>query len=182
MEEETKTYLGTVNGAEFPNQSGTPPDPKSPPSTTETESDSFIEANFTILMRLYQHPAGQRQQRAAYEPHALARWRALSAAEKVDAVRAAPKAPGNVWVGHWLDRGRERGNFEVIERQPAADRVWVPVGSPQWKAWEEYYRAKGRRPQTVQRHVGSELQTGWMFETERPPVVEQGPSPETCDE
>ena len=88
-EEEIKTYTGTVNEAEFPNQGAT----TSPPSTAETASDSPIEANFTILMRLYPHPADQRQQREAYEPHALAKWRALSAAEKVDAVRAAPKAP-----------------------------------------------------------------------------------------
>jgi DNA-binding MarR family transcriptional regulator len=180
MEEETKTYLGTVNGAEFPNQSGTPPDPKSPPSTTETESVSFIEANFTILMRLYRHPAGQRQQHAAYEPHALAKWRALSAAEKVDAVRAAPKAPGNVWVGHWLDRGRETGSFEVVERQPAAHRVWVREGTPQWKAWEEY--SHGRRLQKTQHKIEGELQTGWLFEGKWPPGSQESTEREVCDE
>ena len=164
VEEETKTRLGAVNGAEFPNHSVTPSDPTGPLSTAATASDSPIEANFTILMRLYQHPAGQRQQHAAYEPHALAKWRALSAAEKVDAVGAAPKAPGNVWVGHWLDRGRETGIFEVADRQPAPHRVWVREGTPQFKAWMERYRADRRRPQTTQRMIGGELQTGWMFE------------------
>jgi hypothetical protein len=179
-EEEIKTYTGTVNGAEFPhpNQGAT----TSPPRTAETASDSPIEANFTILMRLYPHPADQRQQREAYEPHALAKWRALSAAEKVDAVRAAPKAPGNVWVGHWLDRARERGNFEVVDRHAATHRVWVREGTPQWEAWEDNYRANGRRPPKTQHMTGGEQQTGWMFETEWPPLVEQAPSPEVCDE
>jgi DNA-binding MarR family transcriptional regulator len=179
-EEEIKTYTGTVNGAEFPhpNQGAA----TSPPRTAETASDSPIEANFTILMRLYPHPADQRQQREAYEPHALAKWRALSAAEKVDAVRAAPKAPGNVWVGHWLDRGSERGNFEVVDRHAATHRVWVREGTQQWTAWEDHRRANGQRPLKTQRKVEGEPQTGWMFETEWPPVAEQAPSPEACDE
>jgi hypothetical protein len=186
-EEEIKSGRGAVNGADRPSRGITPPDLptleklETSASIVGATSGSAIDASFAELMRLYPHPAGQRQ-RSAYVPHALARWRTLSDAEKGEAARAAPTAPGNVWVGHWLDRGRESGNFEVVELQHAADRVWVPVGTPQWKAWEEYYRAKGRRPQTVHRHVGSELQTGWMFETEWPPVVKQAPSPEACDE
>jgi hypothetical protein len=180
LEEVIKTYTGTVNRAQFPNDGVTPSGPTNPPNINEIASALPIEANFTILMRLYPHADGQRH-RAAYEPHALANWRELSAAEKVDAVRAAPKAPGNVWVGHWLDRGRERGEFEVVDRQAATHRVWVREGTPQWNAWEGHYRAEGRRPQKTQRTFEGEKQTGWMFESEWPSSVIPAPSAEVCD-
>jgi hypothetical protein len=178
MEEEIKTDIGTANGAECPSDSIASPDPKSSPSAAGAAAGSAIEVNFAILMRLYPHPAGQRQQFEAYEPHALTRWHTLTPAEKALSVKAAAMAPGKVWLGHWLDRGRETGNFEVVDRQPAVHRVWVCEGTPQWKAWEDHHRANGQPPPKTQRRIGGEQQTGWMFKTEWPPVVEQAPSPE----
>jgi hypothetical protein len=80
------------------------------------------------------------------------------------------------------DCGRETGNFEVVDRQPAVHRVWVCEGTPQGEAWEDHHRANGQRPPKTQRRVGGEQQTGWMFKTEWPPVAEHTPSPEACDE
>jgi DNA-binding MarR family transcriptional regulator len=184
MTEEIKSDIGAVNGAERLPDGIKAPLPSinkhDPPSAIGPPNGSAIEINFARLMRIYPHPAGERQ-RKAYEPHALGRWHGLSAAEKVDAVRAAAKATGNVWVGHWLDRGRETGNFEIVERQPAVHRVWVREGTPQWSAWEDHRRPNGQRPMETQRMVGGELQTGWMFECEWPPAVEQPPNPEASD-
>jgi DNA-binding MarR family transcriptional regulator len=182
MEEEIQTEIGTTNEAKCPRHRVTSPESKSSPSAAGTAAGSAIEVNFAVLMRRYPHPARQRQQVEAYEPHALASWRKLTPAEKALSVEAAPMAPGNRWLGHWLDRGRERGNFEVVERQPAVHRVWVREGTPQWHAWEDHRRANGQRPLKTQRAMGGERQIGWMFESEWPPAVERAPNPEVCDD
>jgi hypothetical protein len=186
-EEEINTGRGAVNGADRPGHGITPPDLPTlekldtSASIVGATSGSAIDASFAELMRLYPHPAGQRQ-RSAYVPHALAKWRTLSDAEKAEAARAAPTAPGNVWVGHWLDRRRETGHFEVTERPPVSPRRWVCDGTPQWKAWEDYYRTLGRRPQKTQHKIGGELQTGWLFEGEWPPGSQESTEREVCDE
>jgi hypothetical protein len=43
-------------------------------------------------------------------------WRALSDAQKAEAINAAPHAPGKIWLGHWLDDARETGVFEILKQ------------------------------------------------------------------
>jgi len=64
---------------------------------------------------------------------------------------------------------RETGEFRVAARHADGARVWVREGTPEFEAWRENYRATGRRLPTIQRRVGGQLQTGWMFESEWPP-------------
>jgi hypothetical protein len=137
--------------------------------------------SFACLMRDYPHPRGSLDQ-PAYRPSARVVWNSLAAEQQHSATQAASKAPGKQWLKYWLQDGLETGAFEVVERQPVSPRVWVREGTPQWNAWEDHRRANGQRPLKTQRKVEGEPQTGWMFETEWPPVAEQAPSPEACDE
>jgi hypothetical protein len=140
----------------------------------------FLEIAFARLIRDYPHPPGSLDH-AAYRPSARKAWNRLTSEQQQAAAQAASKAPGKEWLSCWLNDGREIGNFEIVARQPATRRVWVRQGTPQFKAWMERYRANGRRPQTTRRMIGGELQIGWMFETEWPPVVKQAASPESRD-
>jgi hypothetical protein len=136
------------------------PDPSKGPSAGRA-------AGFARLLSDYPHPPGQREN-PAYEPVARRAWGTLSAAQKAEAIDAAPRAPGNVWLGHWLNDARETGKFEITRQRAATPRVWVRKDTPQWAAWV----AHGRRVLTTQHRVNGELETGWMFESEWPPGVE----------
>jgi hypothetical protein len=126
------------------------------------------EASFVRLLRDYPHPAGQRRH-PAYEPVARRAWRALSDAQKTEAIDAAPNAPGKIWLGHWLDDGRETRIFKSLKQPAARPRAWISENTPQHAAWTEHYRSLGRRLPTTQHRVGGELRSGWMFESEWPP-------------
>jgi hypothetical protein len=136
------------------------PDPSKGPSAGRA-------ASFARLLSDYPHPPGQREN-PAYEPVARRAWGALSDAQKAEAIDAAPRAPGNIWLGHWLNEARETGKFEITRQRAATPRVWVRKDTPQWAAWI----AHGRRVLTTQHRVNGELETGWMFESEWPPGVE----------
>src|SRR5262249_17923857 len=73
------------------------------------------------------------------------------------------------WLGHWLNDARETGIFDMVKQAAAGPRVWVSEGTPQHAAWAEYYRSFGRPLLRTQRRIDGQLQTGWMFESERPP-------------
>jgi hypothetical protein len=125
-------------------------------------------ASFARLLSDYPHPRGQRE-KPAYEPVARRAWGALSHAQKAEAIDAAPHAPGNNWLGHWLNDARETGIFEIVKRPAVGPRVWVAEGTPQHAAWTEHYRSRGQRLPKTQHRVNGELQTGWLFESEWPP-------------
>ena len=95
-----------------------------PVSAGEAAATPIVEFSFTRLMRDYPHPPGGLE-RQAYAPHALTAWGKLKPAQKHDAVRAAPNAPGKVWLGHWLNDGGEAGKFEIVEQCAVVARVWV---------------------------------------------------------
>jgi hypothetical protein len=149
------------------------PEVRSEPDTTELAAAPVVEFSFELLMRDYRHPPGDHGvERQAYRPHARIAWGRLTAAQKQDAARAASKAPGKEWLGHWLDSGRETGKFEIVEQDTVIPRVWVRNDTPQWAAWVEHDRANSRcRPQT-QHCVQDEMQTGWWFESGWPPGVD----------
>ena len=84
----------------------------------------------------------------------------------VDLVTAAPSGQ----VVNWLNDGRETGIFEILK--PRAVLVWVQKDTPQWAAWVEYLRVKGRRPQTTRHRIEGDFQTGWMVESEWLPGFE----------
>jgi hypothetical protein len=123
--------------------------------------------SFARLLSDYPHP-GEQRKHPAYEPVARRAWRALSDAQKAEAINAAPHAPGKIWVGHWLDDARETGIFDTVRQATVGPRVWVSEGTPQHAAWTEHYRFRGRLP-TTQHRIDGELRTGWMFESEWPP-------------
>jgi len=125
-------------------------------------------ASFSRLLADYPHPPRQREN-PAYEPMARGAWGALSDAQRAAAIVAAPHAPGKVWLGHWLNDGRETGIFETLKQVTACPRVWVSEGTPQHAAWAEHYRSRGCRLPRTQHRVDGELQTGWMFESKWPP-------------
>jgi hypothetical protein len=144
------------------------PEVRVPPDAAEQATASVVELSFTRLMRDYPHlPGGV--DFPAYVPLARGVWGKLTTEQKQHAVRAARSAPGKEWVGHWLNNGRETGKFEIVEERAAVSRVWVHEDSPQWVAWVQ---AKGRRPPTTQHRIDGELQTGWFFESEWPPSLE----------
>jgi DNA-binding MarR family transcriptional regulator len=145
------------------------------------ESLSRVEVNFARLMRDYPHPPGSLDQ-LAYRPSARTVWNRLTPEQQHGAAQAALRASGKQWLKYWLQDGLETGGFEVVDRPPVPLRAWVREGTLQWKAWQDHYRASGQEPPKTQRRVGGEQQTGWMFKTEWPPVVEQAPSPEVRDE
>jgi hypothetical protein len=126
------------------------------------------QPSFARLFDAYPHPPGA-VEIPAYYPHARKAWNKLSTEQKQSAVQAAPDAPGDRWLGNWLDDGREMAKFKVAARDSGRARVWVREGTPEFEAWRENYRANGRHLPTVQRRVGGQLQTGWMFESEWPP-------------
>jgi hypothetical protein len=169
---------GTRDNTEHPTlPNGCPrddePDVRAEPDRAERATAPVVEFSFARLMREYPHPPGDRGvERPAYHPHARTAWSKLTIEETQVAVRAAPHAPGKEWLGHWLNSGRETGKFEVVEQRTAVLRVWVRKDTPQWAAWVDYYRADGRRPQTTQHRVNGEPETGWMFESEWPPRLE----------
>jgi len=132
--------------------------------------------SFAHLMRAYPHPPGSLDQ-PAYCPSARKIWNRLTGEQQQAAAQAASKAPGKQWLKYWLLDGLDTGVFEVVERQPTSPRVWVREGTPQWKAWENYQRANERRSIKTQRMIGGEWQTGWLFESEWPPAVEQKTDP-----
>ena len=124
-------------------------------------------------MRDYPHPAGKHGiGHPVYRCHARKAWGTLTPAQKKNAVRAAPNAPGKEWLGHWLNDGREAGEFEIVERRAVTPRVWVCRGTPPWDAWVDDYRAEGRRLPTTEHRIDGRLQTGWWFESEWPPILE----------
>jgi hypothetical protein len=152
------------------------PEVRAEPNLAEQAAAPVVEFSFARLMRDYPHPPGVHSiEHEAYRPHARTAWGKLTAEQKQDAARAVPKAPGKEWLGHWLDSGRETGKFEIFAPPAAvsgATRVWVAQDTPQWVAWVEHDRANGRcRPRT-QRCVHGEMQTGWWFESEWPPEVD----------
>jgi hypothetical protein len=101
---------------------------------------------------------------------AMGAWRALSEGEKALAIDAAPQAPGNIWLAHWLNHARETGIFEIVKQPPVGrPRVWVSEGTPQHAAWTEHYRSLGHGMPTTQHRIGGELRKGWMCEGEWPP-------------
>jgi hypothetical protein len=140
-------------------------------STTAEASASApsSQSSFARLFDDYPHPPGA-VEIPAYYPHARKAWNKLSNEQKQSAQLTAQKAPGERWLGHWLDDGRETGEFRVADRHTDEARVWVREGTPEFEAWRENYRANGRRLPTIQHRVGGQLQTGWMFESERPPT------------
>jgi hypothetical protein len=141
------------------------------PSVTKSNSrktgyDGAV--GFAQLMRVYPHPRGQREH-DAYEPAARLAWAALSDAQRAEALKAAPHAPGKSWLKHWLNDARETGIFDTVKQATAGPRVWVSEGTRQHAAWAEHYRSSGRRLPTTQHRIDGELRTGWMFESEWPP-------------
>jgi hypothetical protein len=140
------------------------------PARAEAATAPVVEFSFARLVRDYPHPQGGRGVECpAYYPHARGIWSKLTTEQKHDAVRAASRAPGKEWLGHWLNGARETGKFEITKQRAAAPRVWVRKDTPQWAAWV----ADGRHPLTTQHRVDGELETGWMFESEWPPGVER---------
>jgi hypothetical protein len=136
------------------------------PARAEPTTPPVVEFSFARLVRDYPHPQGGRGiECPAYYPHARGIWSKLTTEQKHDAVRAASRAPGKEWLGHWLNGARETGEFEITEQRAVAPRVWVRKDTPQWAAWAAY----GRCQLTTQRRVDGELETGWMFESEWPP-------------
>jgi hypothetical protein len=132
----------------------------------EPPTAPVLEFSFARLVRDYPHPKGGRGVECpAYYPHARGIWSKLTTEQKHDAVRAASRAPGKEWLGHWLNDARETGKFEIAEQRAVAPRVWVRKDTPQWAAWA----ADSRCQLTTQRRVDGELETGWMFESEWPP-------------
>ena len=125
-------------------------------------------ASLARLLRDYPHP-GEQRKHPAYEPVARRAWRALSDAQKAEAIDAAPHAPGEIWLGHWLNNARETGIFEILKQPSVGRRVWVAEGTPQHAAWAEYYRSCGRPLPRTQHRIDGQLRTGWMFEGEWPP-------------
>jgi hypothetical protein len=137
-------------------------------------SGSIGACSFGRLLRDYPHPPGPHGlEHGAYRGHARGVWNKLTIEQRQASVRAAGSAPGKDWLGHWLDEGRETGNFEVMKQRIPESRVWVRQGTPAWEAWEECYGANGRRVQTTQHRIDGELQTGWFFESEWPPGYEE---------
>jgi len=144
---------------------------------------SILSLGFAHLMRKYPHPPGSPGiEHPGYRAHARVAWKKLSTQQQQDALGAAPKAPRNEWVGHWLDNGRETGNFEIVEQPTEVRRVWVSKGTPQWFAWVDFLCAEGRRLLTTQHRVDGEMQTGWMFETVWPPRLENAERVGGCNE
>ena len=137
-------------------------------NTAGEAAASASQPSFARLFDDYPHPRGAVEM-PAYYPHARRAWNKLSNEQKQSAVQAAPDAPGDRWLGYWLEDGREMAKFKVAARSSARARVWVPEGTPEFEAWRENYRANGRHLPTVQHRVGGQLQTGWMFESEWPP-------------
>ena len=137
-------------------------------NTAGEAAASASQPSFARLFDDYPHPRGAVEM-PAYYPHARRAWNKLSNEQKQSAVQAAPDAPGDRWLGYWLEDGREMAKFKVAARSAARARVWVPEGTPEFEAWRENYRANGRHLPTVQHRVGGQLQTGWMFESEWPP-------------
>jgi hypothetical protein len=148
-------------------RSGHGPDVRAQPARADRATAPVVEFSFARLVHDYPHPLGAHGVECpAYYPHAQGVWSKLTPNQKQDAVHAAPRAPGKIWLGRWLNNGRETGKFEIVEHS-AAQRVWVRKDTPQWAAWV----SAGRRPLTTQHRVDGELETGWMFETEWPPDV-----------
>jgi hypothetical protein len=149
--------------------SGHEPEVRAQPAWAERATAPIVEFSFACLVRDYPHPRGTHGvEHRAYYPHALRVWGQLTPEQKHEGVCAAPHAPGKIWLGHWLNSGRETGKFEIVEQPAVARRVWVRKDTPQWAAWV----ADGRRPLTTQRRDDGQLETGWMFESEWPPGVE----------
>jgi hypothetical protein len=149
------------------------PDLRAEPDNTGQAGAPVVEFSFARLTSDYPHPPGGHGiEHEAYRGHARNAWNILTPAQKHDAERAAPNAPGKEWLGHWLNDGRETGKFEIVERRAGVPRLWVRKDTPQWAAWVKDYGAKGRRPPTTQHRVDGELQTGWWFASEWPPNLE----------
>ena len=144
---------------------------------------SILSLSFAHLMRKFPHPPGPPGiEHPGYRGHARVAWKKLSTQQQQDALGAAPNAPRNEWVGHWLDNGRETGNFEVVEQREGVERVWVQKNTPQWAAWADHLLAEGRHPLTTQHRVDGKMQTGWMFETEWPTCPENAERVGGCNE
>src|SRR5262249_25184115 len=92
------------------------------------------QPSFARLFDDYRHPTGA-MEIPAYYPHARNAWNKLSTEQKQSAVQAAPDAPGDRWLGYWLDDGREMGKFKLAARHSGGARVWVPEGTPEFEAW-----------------------------------------------
>jgi hypothetical protein len=137
-------------------------------TTGEAAASPASQPSFARLFDDYPHPPGM-VEIPAYHPHARKAWNKLSTEQKQSAQLTAQKAPGERWLGYWLDDGRETGEFKVAARHTGEARVWVREGTPEFEAWREDYRASGRRLPTTQHRVGGQLQTGWWFESEWPP-------------
>jgi hypothetical protein len=149
------------------------PDIRAEPDNTGQAGAPVVEFSFARLMRGYPHPPGGCGiEHEAYRGHARNAWNILTPAQKHDAERAAPNAPGKEWLGHWLNSGRETGKFEIVDQRAVVPRVWVRKDTRPWEAWVKHYGANGRRPLTTQQRIGGELQTGWWFASEWPPSVE----------
>ena len=117
---------------------------------------------FSRLMIVYLHPPGGRAHEA-YEPHARKEWHKLNDAQKADSIAAAPTAPGNIWLGHWLNDGLETGAFKFIRQQPAANsRVWSSVGTPQYAAWTSTTARAASPSRRRSSRIDGELHSGWM--------------------
>ena len=141
------------------------------PSATKANSPKSGDGravSFAQVMRVYPHPRGQREY-DAYEPAARLAWDALGDAQRAEALKAAPHAPGKSWLKHWLNDARETGIFEILNQPAAGLRVWISEGTPQHAAWTEHCRSRGRHVPTTQHRIDGELRTGWMFESEWPP-------------
>lgn len=106
---------------------------------------------------------------------AFVRWRALSPADKELALKScgpyraycADHAKNNYRPKHlegYLNDRRFVGHAETAVRVVAAQGVFVRIGTPQWRAWDEYFRRQGK--------VGCQINkegTGWWFKSEWPP-------------
>jgi hypothetical protein len=148
--------------------SGQEPEVRAHPARAERAAAPVVEFSLACLVRDYPHP-GEQRKHPAYEPVARRAWRALSDAQKAEAINAAPHAPGKIWLGHWLNNARETGVFEILKQPSFGRRVWVAEGTPQHAAWAEYYRSCGRPLPRTQHRIDGQLRTGWMFEGEWPP-------------
>lgn len=66
---------------------------------------------------------------------------------------------------------KERYTGHVAVARGVGARQFIEAGTPQWSAWQEYFRAtKGVGSPTTQKVVGGLTVNGWNFESEWPPA------------
>jgi len=87
------------------------------------------QPSFARLFDDYPHPPGA-VENPAYYAHARKAWNKLSTEQKQSAQLTGRKAPGERWLGYWLDDGRETGEFRIAARHTDGARVWVREGHP----------------------------------------------------